>query len=90
MSALIGHTYPSGESKAFATGEAIRGLVQLEAQERDRAANMAAKAAAAGIAQCKVELAEEQGRPVPDGIRPVLRELGHDVTDPVVLRAVST
>jgi hypothetical protein len=53
----------------FATGEAIRGLVQLEAQERDRAAGMAAKAVAAGLATRQVELAERQGQLVAEVIR---------------------
>jgi hypothetical protein len=70
VSALIGHTYSSAEGAGvFATGEAIRGLVQLEAQERDRAAGMAAKAVAAGLATRQVELAERQGALVADLIR---------------------
>jgi hypothetical protein len=91
VSALIGHTYAgNGEDGVFASGEAIRGLVQLEAQERDRAALMAAKAAAAGIAKRQIELAEEQGRLVATVIRAVLVDLGHDLSDPDVLRVVST
>lgn len=43
-----------------ATGEYIRGLAQLEAQERDRAANLAVKAVAAGLAERQVRLAERQ------------------------------
>jgi hypothetical protein len=62
VAALIGATYSAtATGKVFATGEAIRGLVQLEAQERDRAAGMAAKAVAAGLATRQVELAERQG-----------------------------
>ena len=93
VSALIGHTYASSGGEfggVFASGEAIRGLVQLEAQERDRAAGMAAKAVAAGLATRQVELAERQGALVADVIRAVLRDLGHDLTDPTVLRVVST
>jgi hypothetical protein len=45
----------------LATGEAISGLVDLEAQEPDRAPSMAAKAAAMGIAQRRVELAGAEG-----------------------------
>jgi len=70
VSALIGHTYAADkDGGVFATGEAIRGLVQLEAQERDRAAGMAAKAVAAGLATRQVELAERQGALVADLIR---------------------
>lgn len=91
VSALIGHQYAADkDGGVFATGEAIRGLVQLEAQERDRAAGMAAKAVAAGLATRQVELAERQGQLVADVIRGVLTQLGHDMTDPSVLRVVST
>jgi hypothetical protein len=90
VSALIGHQYAADkEGGVFATGEAIRGLVQLEAQERDRAAGMAAKAVAAGLATRQVELAERQGALVADVIRGVLGDLGLDVADPNVLRVVS-
>ena len=91
VAALIGHTYSAaGEGgNVYATGEAIRGLVQLEAQERDRAAGMAAKAVAAGLATRQVELAERQGALVADVIRGVLQQLGHDLADPNVLRVVS-
>ena len=91
VSALIGHQYAADkEGGVFATGEAIRGLVNLEAQERDRAAGMAAKAVAAGLATRQVELAEKQGALVADVIRAVLTQLGHDLSDPDVLRVVST
>ena len=91
VSALIGHQYAADkDGGVFATGEAIRGLVTLEAQERDRAAGMAAKAVAAGLATRQVELAERQGQLVADVIRGVLQQLGHDLTDPDVLRVVST
>ena len=57
VSALIGHTY--GAVKDFGvyeTGEAIRGLAKLEAEERDRCANFATKAIAAGIAERQVRI----------------------------------
>ncbi|HEY5224952.1 MAG TPA: hypothetical protein VIJ18_18130 [Microbacteriaceae bacterium] len=43
------------------TGEYIRGLVRLEAEERDRIANFATKALNAGLAERQVRLAERQG-----------------------------
>jgi hypothetical protein len=46
----------------YVTGEAIRGLADLEAKERDRCANFAAKAVAAGLMKRQVELAEAQGQ----------------------------
>jgi hypothetical protein len=101
VSALIGHTYAADkDGGVFATGEAIRGLVQLEAQERDRAAGMAAKAVAAGLATRQVELAERQGALVVEVLRGSLTELARmmaageittvDPSDPAVTRVVAT
>jgi hypothetical protein len=66
VSALIGKTYGAAgkEGHIFATGEAIRGLALLEAQERDRCANFAAKAITAGLAERQVKLAERMGASV--------------------------
>ncbi|UFU14623.1 hypothetical protein LQK89_02675 [Curtobacterium sp. C1] len=59
---LIGDTIAvsefGGDTK---TGEYIRGLIQLENQERDRLATFATKAIAAGLAERQVRLAERQG-----------------------------
>lgn len=80
ISALIGNTY--GDSKGggiYATGEQIRGLADLEAKERDRCANFAAKAVAAGLAKRQVELAERQGALIASLINAVFDEL--DLTD---------
>jgi hypothetical protein len=61
VGALIGNTYSaSNAGSLYATGEQIRGLAMLEAQERDRCANFAAKAVAAGLAERAVRLAERQ------------------------------
>lgn len=61
VAALIGNTYDDAKGGGiYATGEAIRGLAQLEAQERDRCANFATKAIAAGLAERQVRLAEKQ------------------------------
>lgn len=62
VAVLIGHTYAGTQtSGVIATGEAIRGLARLEAEERDRCANFATKAVAAGLAERQVRLAERQG-----------------------------
>lgn len=53
-------------------GEYIRGLVVLEAQERDRCATFAAKAIAAGLNERMVRLAERQGALIADVLRRVL------------------
>jgi hypothetical protein len=55
-------------------GEYIRGLAVLEAQERDRCANFAAKAVAAGLAKRTVELAERQGQLIAEVLRAVLAD----------------
>lgn len=60
VAALIGNTYDAANGSIYATGEAIRGLAQLEAAERDRCANFATKAIAAGLAERQVRLAEKQ------------------------------
>jgi hypothetical protein len=61
VSALIGNTYDDSKTGGiYATGEAIRGLAKLEADERDRCANFATKAIAAGLAERQVRLAEKQ------------------------------
>lgn len=58
---LVGDTMISTEAGSEKSGEYIRGLVQLEAQERDRLANFCAKAIAAGLAERTVRMAERQG-----------------------------
>lgn len=60
-SILVGDTLVPGEFGETKVGEYIRGLVQLEAQERDRLANFCAKAIAAGLAERTVRMAERQG-----------------------------
>lgn len=53
-------------------GEYARGIVLLEAQERERCANWATKAIAAGLAERSVRLAERQGALMADFLRAVL------------------
>lgn len=65
------------------TGEYARGLVQLEAQERDRCAGMAAKAIAAGIAERQVRIAEKQASVMAELIEAALHGAG--VTGPEFL-----
>lgn len=80
VAALIGHTYDSSKDGGiYATGEQIRGLADLEAKERDRCANFAAKAVAAGLATRQVELAERQGALIAQLLLAVFDEL--DLTD---------
>lgn len=73
VAALVGQTYADTKNgDLYATGEAIRGLAQLEAAERDRCANFAAKAIAAGLAERHVRLAEQQGALIAEVLRAVL------------------
>lgn len=62
VAALVGHQWSATkDGDIYATGEAIRGLAQLEASERDRCAGFAAKAVAAGLAERQVRVAEQVG-----------------------------
>ena len=56
----------------------------------DRAARMSRAVLDLKLDERRVKLAEAQGQLVADVIRAVLTELGHDLTDPYVLRIVST
>ena len=59
--AMVGDAWtvtPDGDR--VKVGEYVRGLAQLEADERDRAANFSKLAIAAGIAQRRVAVAEQQ------------------------------
>jgi len=72
VASLIGHTYASSGGElggVFAAGEAIRALVVLEAQERDRAFRFAKECRAADLDGRLVALAEEQGRLVAQVIK---------------------
>jgi hypothetical protein len=92
LSALIGVKWSAAgrDGHLFQAEEGIRGLVRLEAEERDRCAGMAAKAVAAGLAERQVRLAEQQGALVAELIRASLADLGLDPADPRVMQVVST
>jgi hypothetical protein len=49
------------DGELYKRGEYIRGLAVLEAQERDRCANFATKAVAAGLAERTVALPSDRG-----------------------------
>jgi hypothetical protein len=83
VGALIGHQYAADkQAGVFATGEAIRGLARLEGEERDRCANFATKAVAAGLAERQVRLAERQGAMLGAILADVVRALGGDPGEP--------
>ncbi len=91
VSALIGKTYAADKNGGiFATGEAIRGLAALEQAERKLAADMAAKAIAAGIAERQVRLAERQAEMIAAFASALARRLGLDPGAPEVRQAIAT
>lgn len=90
VAALIGHTYAGTQtSGVIATGEKIRGLAELEAQERDRCANFAAKAVAAGLAERMVRASEQLAGQIAQAVERTLARLGLNPSDPAVRAAVA-
>lgn len=57
------------------TGEAIRGLADLEAKERERCANFASKAVAAELAERTVRIAERKGQLMVAMVQAALRKV---------------
>jgi hypothetical protein len=75
--ALVAEQWAATEDgELYKRGEYIRGLAVLEAQERDRCANFATKAVAAGLAERQVRLAERQGELLAQTIRAIFDDLG--------------
>jgi hypothetical protein len=76
VAALVGNTYGAAKDVGvYVTGEAIRGLVDLEAKERERCASFATKAIAAGLAERTVRVAERQGQLMVEMVQAALREV---------------
>ncbi len=89
VGALIGHTYAGTQtSGVIATGEKIRGLVDLESQERDRLAGFCAKAVAAGLAERMIRQAEKYGAMIAAMFAALAQGLGHDPKDPQVAELI--
>lgn len=79
VAALIGYQYAGTQtSGVIATREAIRGLVELERDERDRCAVMASKAVAAGLAERMVRASEQMAGMVALAVERVLARRGLD------------
>ncbi|MCQ0012041.1 hypothetical protein [Actinomadura madurae] len=98
-SRLIGHTYSADkEHGIFASGEAIRGLVLLEGQERDRVVKYAKAAHDMGIAERHIRVAEQQAEQLAGAIRQILDGLNLSAEQqqvvpqlvPSVLRAIAS
>jgi hypothetical protein len=76
VAAFVGNTYGAAKDVGvYVTGEAIRGLADLEAKERERCANFATKAVAAGLAERTVRIAERQGQLMMEMVQAALREV---------------
>jgi len=76
VAGLIGHTYSADKMAGiFASGEARRALVDLEAAERDRCVRYAKTAHDMGIAEREVRLAEQQGQLLAAAVQNILGDL---------------
>lgn len=84
--ALIGKKYTvTTEGARIETGEAIRGLAELEMRERVLCAGFATKAIAAGLAERQVRVAEQQGAALIAAVMYALERQG--ITGPALLTA---
>lgn len=81
VAALVGSAYDEDGHKS---GEYMKGLVKLEAEERDRCARFSHLAHSAGIASDQLKLAESFGSQIIDVLRVALTKLGHDPDEPAV------
>lgn len=73
IAVLVGRTFAlNRDGQPVPISEAIRALVQLEGEERDRCCRFAEKAVAAGLLERQVRLAEAQGALIADVLRAVL------------------
>src|SRR5512133_2061963 len=72
---MVGEIEIPTKHGGYKAGEYIRGLAQLEAQERDRCANFATKAVAAGLAERTVRVAERQGQLMVEMVQTALPEV---------------
>lgn len=88
--ALIGDSMMlTNSGDTVKVGEYIRGLAELEARERDRCANFAAKAVAAGLAERQVRLAEQQAALIVSTIDAVLEQLQLTVEQRATVPAIA-
>ncbi|NUW45574.1 hypothetical protein [Nonomuraea rhodomycinica] len=73
---LVGHTFSASPSVGvYESGEAVRGLAKLEAEERDRCVRYARVAHDMGIADREIRLAEAQGALLAGAISRILDAL---------------
>lgn len=91
IAVLVGRTFAlNRDGQPVPVAEAIRALVQLEGEERDRTANFATKAIAAGLAERQVRLAERTGAMMAEVLRAVLGDarLGLDESQVALVPAL--
>lgn len=86
VAALVGSSYDEDGHKS---GEYMKGLAIIEAQERDRCARFSSMAHSAGIAKDQLNAAQVLGAGIVDVLRRALTQLGHDPDAPEVQRVVS-
>jgi hypothetical protein len=73
---LVGHTFSASPSVGvYESGEAVRALARLEAEERDRCVRYAKVAHDMGIADREIRLAEAQGVLLASAVTQILDEL---------------
>jgi hypothetical protein len=88
LGAIIGHTFSGdGMGGTIATGEAVRALVGLERDERDRAARLAKEGIKLGLEAKQVDAMRTYGRTVVEAMRQLAGELGVSWADPATRRA---
>jgi hypothetical protein len=75
VAALVGNTYGAAKRWVSIAGEAIRVLADAQAKDRDRCANFASKAVAAGLEGRTVRAAERQGQLMVEMVQAALREI---------------
>lgn len=85
--AMIEEVNVQTEHGSYKAGEYVRALAQLEAQERDRCANSAAKAIAAGLNERMVRLAERQGEMLGAVVMTALSEVSLPADKAAALKA---
>jgi hypothetical protein len=73
---LVGHTFSASPNVGvYESGEAVRGLAKLEADERDRCVRYAKTAHDMGVADREIRLAEAQGALLAGAISRILDAL---------------
>lgn len=89
---MIGHTWDADRhGTLYASGEEMRALVRLEAEERDRAAKLIRDGARLGLEARQVDVMRSYGQTVVAALRMMCAELGmewEDTTRRAAMRAI--